>query len=82
MILTVYAEDLVGNTRYLRYRFYRYSERHSYMTIEVLDSPDDTSSSPQNGTGNFYVLTSFVNKIIADAQRTIDGELITPTGKY
>ena len=52
------------------------------MTIEVLDSPDDTSSSPQNGTGNFYVLTSFVNKIIADAQRTIDGELITPTGKY
>ncbi len=82
LILTVYAEDLVGNTRYLRYRFYRYSERHSYMTIEVLDSPDDTSSSPQNGTGNFYVLTSFVNKIIADAQRTIDGELITPTGKY
>lgn len=82
LILTVYAEDPIGNTQYLRYRFYRYSERHSYMTIEVLREPNDVNSSPQNGNGNFYVLTSYVDKIIADAKRAVDGELISNDVKY
>ena len=35
-----------------------------------------------NGEGNFFVLRTFVDKIIADAGRVISGEIIDSTGKY
>ena len=54
--------------RELVYRFYELTNRKSYMTI--------------NGEGNFFVLRTFVDKIIADAGRVISGEIIDSTGKY
>lgn len=80
--ITVLAEDAYGNTRYTVYRFYRYSERKSYFTIEMLDSPDTESSNSENGYGKFYVLSSYAEKIISDAQKLIDGKEVTAISKY
>ena len=51
------------------YRFYQYSERHSMITVD-------------GGTGEFYVLRSFTDKIVEDAGRVIRGEAVAPTTKY
>lgn len=50
------------------YVFYPYTERRSLLQA--------------NGSAEFYVTRSFVDKIIADAARVMTGEVITPTGKY
>lgn len=52
----------------LVYKFYPYSERRSYMTL--------------NGEGQFYVLRSMVDKIIADADRVTRDEPVKHTDKY
>lgn len=82
--LTFHMDDGLGtenSTRYLVYRFYRYSERKAYMTVEVLDTPN-SESVPQNGQGIFYVSQSFCQKIIADAERFLAGvEVITESKK-
>lgn len=54
--------------RELKYRTYQYSERRSYVTL--------------NGTGEFYILRTMADKIIADAKRVQSGEAISSTGKY
>ena len=79
--LTVHIEDLKGNSRYLVYRIYRYSERRAYLTIESLDSPDDESK-PENAYGKFYILSSYAEKIISDAQKVLDGVEVNATSKY
>ncbi len=78
--LTIIADDGKGNTKYAVYRFYRYTERKAYMTIELLDSPTDTGS-PANGEGTFYVLRSFCDKLIADAYRFMEGTEIVVDSK-
>jgi hypothetical protein len=77
LVLTVNAEDMASvynpknysknNTSTLVYRFYRYSEGRSYLTI--------------NGEGEFFVDATFVEKLIADAQRLETGVLIDSTSK-
>lgn len=77
LVLTVNAEDMASvynpknysknNTSTLVYRFYRYSEGRSYLTI--------------NGEGEFFVDATFVEKLIADAQRLEQGVLIDSTSK-
>ena len=79
--ITIMAEDIYGNRRDTVYRFYRYSERKSYITVEALSSPDAESDS-EKGYGNFYVLQSFVDKIIEDAKRMYEGEEVTSVTKY
>ncbi len=79
--ITINAEDIYGNRRDTVYRFYRYSERKSYITIEALSSPD-APSDPEKAYGNFYVLQSFVDKIIEDAKRIYNGEEVTSVTKY
>lgn len=54
--------------RELVYRFYKLTDRKSYMTI--------------NGKGNFFVLRTLVDKIISDGEKLINGEIIDSTGKY
>lgn len=54
--------------RELVYRFYKLTDRKSYMTI--------------NGEGNFFVLRTLVDKIIADGEKLINDEIIDSTGKY
>lgn len=80
--ITVLARDIYGNERNIVYRFYRYSERKAYITIEVLDSADTTQSKSENAYGTFYVLASFSEKIVNDLQKLIDGVEIQATSKY
>ena len=51
------------------FRYYPYSERRSLLTVN-------------GGDGEFYVLRSFTDKVIADAARVIAGEAVDPTSKY
>jgi len=53
--------------RELTYRFYRYTERKSYMTI--------------NDQGVFYILNDRVQKFITDAQKAVAGTPIEATSK-
>ena len=78
--LTITAEDPDGTTRYTIYRFYRYSNLKSYMTVELVDSPDDPGD-PQNGQGTFFVLSTFVEKLIADAERVMNGQEVVSISK-
>ena len=78
--ITASMADYKGTTQYLVFRFYRYTERHAYMTVEVLDSAD-APSSPQNAQGRFYVLQSFCTKLVADANRVLIGEEVTSSSK-
>ena len=77
--ITITASDFKGNERDVVYRFYRYSERRAYITIEMFD---ETGSSSEKAYGNFCVLYSFVQKVIADAQRVVGGEAVYSTNKY
>lgn len=78
--LTILADDGKGNTMYNIYRFYRYTERKAYMTIEALESPTDKGN-PASAQGKFYVLRSFCDKLIADANRFLNGEEIVVDSK-
>ncbi len=78
--ITVLADDAQGSTMYNVYRFYRYTERKAYMTIETLTSPDDPGNAAE-GQGTFYVKYSFCEKLIADAYRFMEGTEIVVDSK-
>ena len=78
--LTILADDGKGTTANICYRFYRYTERKAYFTVEVLDSPTDTGN-PTEAQGVFYVLRSFCDKLIADAYRFMEGTEIVVDSK-
>lgn len=80
--ITVIADDFKGNRRDIVYRFYQYTERKSYMTIEVLSSPDTTTSDSTKGYGGFYVLRTFADKIIEDARKVVEEKEVTAITKY
>lgn len=62
LVLNMTTED--GN---IEFRFYQYSERRSYMTI--------------NGDGQFFILSDRVEKIWGDALKIINGEDVVATDK-
>ena len=78
--ITVHTDDGKGESANLVYRFYRYTERKAYLTVEVLDSTADVGS-PERGQGMFYVLRSFCDKLVADAYRFIEGTEIIVDSK-
>ena len=78
--ITIHAADGKGETADLVYRFYRYTERKAYFTVEVLDGVVD-SNTPENGQGVFYVLRSFCDKLVADAYRFMEGTEIVVASK-
>ena len=78
--ITIFADDGKGETANLVYRFYRYTERKAYFTVEVLDSTTDTGN-PTEAQGVFYVLRSFCDKLIADAYRFMEGTEIVVDSK-
>ncbi len=77
--MTLKASDYKGNVREIVYRFYRYSERRAYLTIETVK---DGEPSSEKAYGNFSVLYSFVRKVIEDAQKVVDGQTVYSTDKY
>ncbi|MEE0970021.1 MAG: hypothetical protein U0M06_11680 [Clostridia bacterium] len=64
LILTIHTVS----GRELRYRFFRYSERRSYVEL--------------NGAGEFYTLRTVPEKILADAKRVQANEPVTSLNKY
>ncbi|MBE6684110.1 MAG: hypothetical protein E7592_00475 [Ruminococcaceae bacterium] len=84
-VITIYGKDLYGNERNTVYRFYQYTERKSYITIESISYDEESGeyvSDSEKAYGSFYVLRSYIDKIIADAQRVLDGEEVTSVSKY
>ena len=77
---TVIAEDTAGNSIYNVYRFYRYTERKAYMTVETLPSPTSPRD-PARAEGRFYVLKSFCDKLLADVDRFMNGEEVVVASK-
>ncbi len=77
LVIRIDAEDMAttynpknyteNNRESVVYRFYRYSEGRSYLTV--------------NGEGEFFVDASFVEKLIADAKRLEEGILIDASSK-
>ena len=55
-----------GNERV--YKFYPYSDRRVYYTV--------------NGSGEFYVNRTMLDKVIADVRRVQAGETVNPDTKY
>lgn len=80
--LTILARDNSGNVRNMVYRFYRYSERRSYLTIEVLSENGELIEDSNNAYGNFYVLNSFVDKIVSDSEKIATGKPVVAVTKY
>ena len=78
--ITIHADDGQGSAANLCYRFYRYTERKAYFTVEVLDSTAD-SGNPTEAQGVFYVLRSFCDKLVADAYRFMEGTEIKVDSK-
>lgn len=74
------VRDLVGNERDVVYRFYRYSERRAYVTVELVG--EDGESKAENAYGSFCVLHSFTQKLIEDAKKVVDGIEVDATSKY
>lgn len=79
--ITIYAQDIYGNRRDVIYRFYQYTERKSFITIESLSSPKDESDSTR-AYGSFYVIRSFADKIIEDAKKIVNEEEVVAITKY
>ena len=55
-------------------RLYRYSERKSLLTVEVIteyDEKGDPISNPENAAGRFYVSASFLDQIVEAAERLL-----------
>ena len=77
--ITVKATDFKGNERDVVYRFYRYSERRAYVTVEMID---ENGSSSERAYGNFDVLYSFVRKVIEDAEKVKNGIPVYSSEKY
>ena len=57
-------------------------KRKSYITIEALDSTDTSTSDSTKAYGSFYVLQSFIDKIIEDARKIVNAEEVTAVTKY
>ena len=80
--ITILGYDLYGNRRDTVYRFYQYTERKSYITIEALGTPDPSTSDSEKAYGNFYVLRTFADKLIEDAKRMANAQEVTAVSKY
>ena len=80
--ITIHASDYYGNTHDVVYRFYRYSERKSYLTIEKISSEDGYKSVSTEAYGNFYVSRTFTDMIINNAYKVVNQIEVDSIGKY
>ena len=71
-------------SRRLVFRFYRYSDMKAMVTIESMKLDKDGNWRPSDETlrGRFFVSASFLDKMEADAERVVDGELVDQTKTY
>lgn len=77
-VVKLWTED---NEREVIIRFYRYSERKSLMTIELIEDYDENGepiTDPTNAIGSFYVLSSYLEEIADAGDMLLNQELIDP----
>ncbi|MBR5011020.1 MAG: DUF4340 domain-containing protein [Clostridia bacterium] len=65
-LLTMKVKTRAGEVR--EYQFWQYTDQRVYYTV--------------NGSGEFYIPITMVNKLIADVDRFMAGELIDPEARY
>ena len=61
-------------------RFYRYSERKSMLTIEIIEDYDENGnpiSDPTKAVGSFYVLSSYLDTLAQEGDRLLNKEIVT-----
>lgn len=78
-------EGKENNVRDIVIRFYDYSDRHSFITIEVVENYDTEGnpiSDPTKASGKFYVLRSYLDKLYADVRNVVDKKRVDPDLKY
>jgi hypothetical protein len=80
--VTVYGRDYKGNRWDTVYRYYQYSERRSYITVEAISQDDGFASDSTKAFSKFYVLRTYVDKMIADAKKMVNGVEIEAVTKY
>lgn len=85
LIIYYRAVDLRGNSVAKVIRFYTYSG-HTFVTVEVVGAYDEKGNAtsdwrgqtdPDEAKGVFYVNSSYLQKLIADTDRVINGEKVT-----
>lgn len=90
LIIYYRAVDLRGNSIGKVIRFYRYSDLHAYVTIDVVDVFDEngnpttdwrSQSNSEDAHGMFYVDALYMQKLINDAGRVINQERVDVTSK-
>ncbi len=65
---TKLSPDANGKCEQIVFKTYKYSERRSFITV--------------NGKGEFFVLSSFMDKITNSSKQVFDNVLIDPTNRY
>ena len=80
--ITIMGRDYKGNRRDTVYRFYQYTERKSYITIEAIYEDEGYASDSTSAFSKFYVLRTYADKIIEDAKRMANAEEIDAITKY
>lgn len=80
--ITIFGKDYKGNRKDTVYRFYQYTERKSYITIEELSEENGFASDSNKAYSSFYVLRTYADKIIEDAKRMVAGQEIDAVTKY
>ena len=90
LVLRITCEDMAQNSyggkennkRTYVFRFYQYTKGKSYITAQILDADGKELVSPDSEDGfRFYVRAAFVDKLIADARRVMEGKTVTPESK-
>ncbi len=64
-------------------RFYRYTDRKAFLTIEIVDEFDengDPVSDPTKATGAFYVLSSYLGTLLEDIELVLAQQPVQPEG--
>jgi len=75
-VVKLYDEN---NTRYVIYRFYRYSERKAMVTVEIVENFDENGnpiSDPTNVAGRFYVLSSYLDMMGEDLEKIVNEQRV------
>ena len=89
LLLYYRAVDKAGNSIAKILRFYTYSG-HAYLTVEVVKAFDEngnptndwqSQSKPENAKGFFYVDAKYMAKILSDAEKIVNAELVDTSSK-
>ena len=72
-----------NNEQKVTINFYNYTDWKSMITVEVQERDEDGNwTENKEIVGRFYVLSSYLEKLISDAQKLVDKQLVVRENKY